>query len=131
MRDADSVAISPDGEELIVQLNETGAIRLVRRGLRGGEEHTVPIRGVRLTPWPLAPNAVARDGRLAIRVTRPDTWFWPAGILDPKTGAVELLPDFATSDMIVPGWDYQDRVVTIAGLLEPNSGDSSTSDEPS
>jgi hypothetical protein len=115
LRGADSVAVSPDGRELIVLLNEATGIRLVRRALPSGEEREVPIRDdVRLTPWPIAPNAVARDGRIAIRVTTRNTWFWPAAILDPETGKVEFLPNATITDMLTPGWDAQDRVVTVS-----------------
>jgi hypothetical protein len=115
LRGADSVAISRDGRQLIIVLNEVSGIRLVRRGLPGGDEQEVPIRGdVRLTPWPIAPNAVARDGRIALRVSRKDSWFWPAAILDPRTGSIEFLPEASTTDMLTPGWDDQDRVLAIA-----------------
>jgi hypothetical protein len=87
----------------------------VRRALPSGEEREVPIRDdVRLTPWPIAPNAVARDGRIAIRVTTRNTWFWPAAILEPETGKVEFLPNATITDMLTPGWDAQDRVVTVS-----------------
>jgi hypothetical protein len=115
LRGADSVAVSRDGRELIILLNEASGIRLVRRTLAGGAEQEVPVRGgVRLTPWPIAPNAVARDGRIVVRVTTKDTWYWPAAILEPRTGSVEFLPGHTTADMLTPGWDDLDRVVTIA-----------------
>ena len=115
IRGADSVAVSPDGRELIIVLNEAAGIRLVRRALPSGEEHDVPIHGdVRLTPWPIAPNAIYRSGQIAVRVTKKDTWFWPAAILDPRTGNVEVLPEASTTDMLTPGWDSKGRVVTVA-----------------
>ena len=111
---ADSVAVSPDGRELIVVLNEAAGIRLVKRAWPGGEEQAVPIRGdFRLTPWPIGPNAVSRAGHIAVRVTMKDSWFWPAGIVDPRSGSVTLLPEASVTDMLSPGWDDQDRVVTI------------------
>jgi Tol biopolymer transport system component len=114
VRSADSVAVSPDGRELIVLLNEAAGIRLVKRSYPNGDEQEVPIRGdFRLTPWPIGPNAVARDGRIVVRVTKRDSWFWPAAILDPRTGNLALLPEAATTDMLTPGFDHEDRVVTI------------------
>jgi hypothetical protein len=115
IRGADGVAVSRDGRELVIMLNEASGNRLIRRVVATGQEQDIPLAGdVRLTPWPLAPNAVARDGRIALRVTTRDTWFWPAGILDPRTGNVELLPEASTTDMLMPGWDSQDRLVTVA-----------------
>jgi eukaryotic-like serine/threonine-protein kinase len=114
VRSADSVAVSPDGRELIIVLNEAAGIRLVRRTVSGGDERDVPIHGdIRLTPWPIAPNAVASTGHIVVRVTKRDSWFWPAAILDPRNGSLVLLPEAATTDMLTPGWDQQDRVVTI------------------
>jgi hypothetical protein len=114
VRSADSVATSPEGRDLIVVLNEAAGIRLVKRTWPGGEEQTVPIRGeMRLTPWPIGPNAVARSGQIVVRVTKADSWYWPAAILDPRTGSVTLLPMATTTDMLTPGWDQDDRVVTI------------------
>ena len=114
VRAADSVAVSPDGRALIIVLSESAGIRLLRRDLRDGKEQDVPIRGdVRLTPWPIAPNAVARSGHIVVRVTKKDSWFWPAAILDPRTGSTSLLPETSITDMLRPGWDPQDRVVTV------------------
>ena len=114
IRSADSVSVVPDGRELLVVLNEAAGIRLVRRAWPGGEEQPVPIRGdFRLTPWPIGPNAVSRTGQIVLRVTTKDSWFWPAGILDPMSGTLTPLPEASTTDMLTPGWDDQDRVVTI------------------
>jgi hypothetical protein len=80
------VAVSPDGRELIVVLNEAAGIRLVKRALSGGEEQEVPIRGdFRLSPWPIGPNAVSRSGHIVVRVTKRDSWFWEFSI--PAAGA--------------------------------------------
>jgi len=115
LRGADSVGVGGGGREIIILLNEATGIRLIRRAVPGGEEQDVPIQGdVRLTPWPIAPNAVARDGRIAVRVTPRNTWFWSAAVLDPRTGKVDFLPGAATTDMLTPGWDHQDRLVTVA-----------------
>ena len=114
VRSADSVAVSPTGRELIVLLNEAAGIRLVKRAWPGGEEQDVPIRGeIRLSPWPIGPNAVSSTGHIAVRVTKSDSWFWPAAILDPRNGSLTLLPEAAVTDMLRPGWDLQGRVVTI------------------
>ena len=114
IRAGDGVAVTPDGRALVVMLNETAGARLIRHDLASGEEADISLAGLRLSPWPLAPNAVAPDGRLAVRVTSPDSWFWPAAILDPRTGRTEVLPQAAVADMLMPGWDAQGRLVTIA-----------------
>jgi Tol biopolymer transport system component len=114
VRSADSVAVSPDGRDLIVVLNDAAGIRLVKRAYPGGTEQEIPLRSdFRLTPWPIGPNAVARNGQIVVRVTKRDSWYWPAAILDPRTGSLTLMPEAETTDMLTPGWDHEGRVVTI------------------
>jgi len=115
LRPATGVAIDPRGGALLVSVNEGAGTRLHWRNLSDGSERELKLpAGHRLTPWSLAPNAVARDGRIALRVAIQTSWFWPAGILDPATGALTLLPDAASLDMLGPGWDAESRVVTVA-----------------
>jgi hypothetical protein len=87
----------------------------VRRTLLGEREEDVPLPSdLRLSPLPIAPNAIGPDGRIAVRVTLENSWFWPAAILDPRRGTVDLLPEALTTDMLAPGWDHEGRIVTIA-----------------
>ena len=53
------------------------------------------------------------DGRIAIAVAPADSWFWPAAILDPTTGEMELTPE-RYMDMPTPGWDAEGNLVTSA-----------------
>ncbi|MGH8638366.1 MAG: protein kinase domain-containing protein, partial [Burkholderiales bacterium] len=115
VRSGDAVAVDPEGRQLLIMLNEATGVRLVRRTLAGEQEEDVPIPAyLRLSPLPIAPNAVGRDGRIALRVTIQNSWFWPAAILDPRTGTFDLLPEASTTDMLAPGWDHEGRVVTVA-----------------
>jgi Tol biopolymer transport system component len=118
IRGGDGVAVAPDGRSLVVMLSEANGIRLVRHHLVGSDatDESIPLVGYRLSPWPIASNAVGRDGRLVVRVATPDSWFWPAAILSPRTGGVDVLPQGDAADMLVPGWDTQGRVVTIASF---------------
>ena len=117
LQSGDGVALDPDGRQLVIVLNEAAGVRLVRRTLLGEREEDVPIpRDLRLAPLPIAPNAVDRDGRIALRVTLKNSWFWPAAILDPKTGTFNLLAEASTTDMLAPGWDHEGRVVSIAAF---------------
>jgi len=75
----------------------------------------------RADSWHRAPDTVADraerlagDSRIALRVTTIQTWFWPAAILDPRTGNVEFLPGASTMDMLTLRWDDADRLVTVA-----------------
>ena len=67
--------------------------------------------GIRLADDALHPNAVARDGTILARVTVPDNWFWPAGLLNPRTGKVKIVQVGYDSDMNSPGWTPDGKVV--------------------
>ena len=45
-----------------------------------------------------------RPGKIALTVTLPASWFWPAGMLDPQTGRVEILGAGYDADMNSVGW---------------------------
>jgi hypothetical protein len=59
-------------------------------------------------------NPIAHDGRLVVRVATRDSWFWPSGILDPRTGQVELIDVGVPLDMFSGGWLPDGRVMTFA-----------------
>jgi hypothetical protein len=113
----DSVAVDPAGRYLVIPVISNAERYLVRLSLSDHTEQRIPISGnVRLTAG-LAPNAIARDGRIAVRVAPLDSWFWPAGIIDPQTGTEELATEYQ-ADMVEPGWDTEGRLVTSAAFLQ-------------
>ena len=83
--------------------------------ISGGSEQVVPLPSdLRLAPVALSGHAIGRDGRIAMRVTPTDTWFWPAAIFDPATGRVERIPGSDQADMLSSGWANDGRLVTLA-----------------
>ena len=115
LRPGDSVTVDPYRKELIVSLAEREINRLVRVPLDGGPERPIPVQaGIRVAPMPLHPNAVGRDGRIALTVTLPASWFWPAGLLDPQTGRVEILRAGYDADMNSVGWTPDGKIVVTA-----------------
>jgi hypothetical protein len=60
---------------------------------------------------------VGPDGRIVIGVVSPSAWFWPAAILDPKTGKLELTPSGLTYDM-TSQWTADGSIVSSALPLE-------------
>ena len=112
----DAVAVSPDGTYLVVSRAHSDGVRLVRHDLASGRETEVKS-DMRLASNTLAPNAIAADGRLAVMVISPASWFWPAGVLDPRSGKVTLGPLGAAFDMI-PGWSADGQIVAAATGFE-------------
>jgi hypothetical protein len=115
IRVGDGVAPDPNGKFLIVQILKPDTNQLVRVPLDGGPEVVLPVPA-RLTHYPITPNAVHSDGRIVVPVAPPDLWYWPAAILDPATGKLELVPE-THADMLAPGWDEEGRVVAVGQLL--------------
>jgi hypothetical protein len=109
----DGVAPSPDGEYLIIQINEKDGPHLARLPVSGGEPQ--PIRldlgGFRLWLAPLSPNAVAADGRIIDAVDSPDSWFETAVVIEPRTGRVERIPTTFSGDIHSAGWTKDGRVI--------------------
>ena len=109
----DGVAADPNGKDLIVQLNEKEGVRLFRVPVSGGAAQPIPI----YSPLPLgdtllSPNAVGRDGRVLLSLNTPDSWFFKAGILDPRSGKLAEIPLNFSGDLIAPGWLNDGRILS-------------------
>jgi tRNA A-37 threonylcarbamoyl transferase component Bud32/dipeptidyl aminopeptidase/acylaminoacyl peptidase len=112
------VAVDPHGGYVVVQRVDDAGIHLFRVPLDGSKEEAVPLRGdLRLAPTAMQPGAVASDGRIAVSVVSPASWFWPAAILDPTTGKMELTPSGLAYDM-GPSWAADGSIVSAASPLE-------------
>jgi hypothetical protein len=64
-------------------------------------------------PNGLEPHAIARDGRIAVRIAPKDSWFWPTGILDPHTGRIDRAWPHIHADMNA-GWTDDGRLIATA-----------------
>jgi hypothetical protein len=113
-----SMAVDPGGKDLVVQRIDEAGVHVFRVPLDGGREQEIPVRGdLRLAPTPIHPAAVGPDGRIVLGVVTPAVWFWPAAILDPSTGKLELTPSGLTYDM-TPQWAADGSIVSTALPLE-------------
>jgi len=109
----DAVAADPNGRDLIVQLNETEGIRLLRVAVSGGAEQPIPFQSaLRLAPVELSPNAIGKDGRVVHSVAMADSWFYGTGILDPRSGKLERVPSSFAGDLLGPGWQDDGRILS-------------------
>jgi hypothetical protein len=117
VRAGDLVTVDPYRRELIVGLIERGGVRLLRQPLAGGPERPIPVQaGVRISDFFLNSAAVGRDGRIALQVI--DDWFYPAGILDPQTGRIQILRIGYGADIQAPAWTDDGKIVVIAHPLQ-------------
>jgi hypothetical protein len=96
-----------------VQLNEKEGIRLSRVPVSGGTAQPIPFQSaLLLTPVAIGPTAIAKDGRVVLSVTTPDSWFYGEGVLDPRSGKLDRIPMNFTGDLLAPGWLDDGRVLT-------------------
>jgi Tol biopolymer transport system component len=112
IRVGDAVAIDPGGRYLVIEADEASHVRLYHVPLDGSAEHEIEVHSdLRLASGVyLTSNAVAADGRIVVQVTPTSSWFWPAAILDPSTGKLDVLPPGAGYDM-KGGWSPDGHIV--------------------
>lgn len=115
IRAGDGVAVDPRNGDLIVKLNGPGRIRLLRLPSSGGPEREIPFRTkeIGLTPVPLSPSAVGKDGRMVLQVFTLDGWFYRVALRDPESGQVQRIPASYPGDTAVPGWAAGGQIVSI------------------
>ena len=110
---ADSIAADPNGKYLIVQRDGEQAVQLMKVAVSGGPEQPIPVLGdLRVGSEGLDPNAIAKDGRVALSVASPDLWFNGAAILDPRSGKVTKIPLDFTGDIMGPAWQDKDHILS-------------------
>ncbi len=93
----DSLTVDPATGDLIVRLDESERIRLVRLAAGGGSPQPIDVKGdLRLVGEALLPGAV-RNGRLLLPVATADSWYWYAAVLDLRTGRLDKIAvDYST-----------------------------------
>jgi Tol biopolymer transport system component len=100
----DSLTVEPETGDLIVKLDESARIRLVRMKPAGGAVADIPLHGeLRLIQRALMPGSV-RQGKLVLGVASADSWFWHAAVIDLTTGAVSKLTAVNPSDFHFATW---------------------------
>jgi Tol biopolymer transport system component len=107
---ADSVVAFPNGKELMVLREEKDGQKLYRLTLGGGEA-PIPFSSEYLLNQAISPGAIRADGKIAITVIRPDSWWDEIGILDPATGKVDKLTVPYVGDEFAPAWTEDGRLV--------------------
>ncbi len=115
IRAGDGVVVDAGRQELLIKLHEKQGIRLVRVPIARGAERAISLPGdLRLTRAPFSPNAVGKDGRIALQGSTRDSWFWRPALLDPETGKLERIPIAYEADFDFPGWTSDGRIVRFA-----------------
>jgi hypothetical protein len=118
IRDGDLVVIAPSGRYLVVEVNSADRIRLFHVPLDGTAEHEIPIHGsLRYSSEALNLGAIAPDGRILFTGVSASRWHWQAAILDPRTGAVQVLPGGEHADTEA-SWTHDGKVWIVGDDLD-------------
>jgi hypothetical protein len=101
----EALAPNPNGQDLVVMRIEKDGPHLWRVPLQAGaKEQAIPYASPLLVNGSFSPAAIRADGRIAITVVRPDSWWDEPAILDPQTGQVEKLSVSYDGDIFSVGW---------------------------
>jgi hypothetical protein len=118
IRDGDLVVIAPSGRYLVVEVNSADRIRLFHVPLDGAPEHEIPILGsLRYSSVALNLGAIAPDGRILFTGVSASLWHWQAAILEPSTGAVQVLPGGEHADTEA-SWTHDGKVWIVGDDLD-------------
>jgi len=110
---ADSLAVHPNGREVIVQRTEKGETHRYRlnasgegaeQQIRAGESSTM-IMG------DLGTSAVNSNDRLLVTVAPLDSWFWGIGIVDLNTGMLTRVPTDYAGDISGANWTSDGKII--------------------
>ena len=109
-----SVAVNPNGRDLVIKLDQNSGGHLVRVPASGGTSQEIPLpRDLWMAPVPLGQRAIAKDGRLLITVSPRDSWFYRAVSLDPATTTATTIPLNYTGDTMRQNWTSDGQILAI------------------
>ena len=110
----DSVVMEPGHATLLVQRTDPVGVRLFNVPLDGAPEREVSIdRSFDLFGWPLSSGAVGSRDRVLVSLTPRGSWFNPLGILDPRTGRIQLVPADELTDHHSGGWTRDGHIIAL------------------
>ena len=114
LRPGNAMAVDPKSGDLIVQENDRTGVKLVRWSPADRSEKPIAWKGeLRLSPSPIAGNALSSDGRLVVSVTGGDSPYASPAILDLATGEMTRVPVQYEGDVLPSSWAKDGAVLGI------------------
>jgi hypothetical protein len=114
----DNLAAHPNGKEIVTIRDDGANLNLYRIPVNGGADQRIPFDTDLHLNASLSPAAIRSDGRIAITVLRPDSWWDELAILDPATGKVDRLNVPYSGDAIAPAWTADGHMISSGLLIE-------------
>src|SRR5262249_50784653 len=112
VRAGDNIAMDPAGRYLLVEVVESPIIRLIQVPLDGSPEHEIPRTSGKRPAFNVRPNGVGKDGRVLMPLGT-STWYWPPGVIDPRTGEIKEIPVDHKSDIHGIAWAPDGKVIAL------------------
>jgi hypothetical protein len=108
------IAVEPSGKLLYLMRTGADGYQLYRMPAAGGEATRVFLPpGFNLTPQPLSPSAVDRDGRILLPVNVLDFFFFQAALFDPARNTMKLIPVPPRMVVASPGWTPNGNIAAL------------------
>ncbi|SPE41940.1 hypothetical protein SBA3_4790007 [Candidatus Sulfopaludibacter sp. SbA3] len=109
------LAVEPGGKFLYVMRTGADGYQLFRMPAAGGEATRLNLPpGFNMTPQPLSPAAVDRDGRVLIPVNVLNVFFYQAALFDPTRNTMKLVPAPPRVVILSAGWTPEGNVAAFA-----------------
>jgi len=108
------IAIEPSAKFLYLMRTGADGYELFRMPAAGGEASRVLLPpGFNLTPQPLSPSAVDRQGRVILRVDVLDVFFYQIALFDPARNAMKLIPVPPRVVVARAGWTPDGNIIAL------------------
>lgn len=109
------LAVEPSGKFLYLARTGEDGYRLFRMPAAGGEAARVLLPpGFNLAPSPLWSSAVDREGRILLRVSVPELFFYQVALFDPARNTMNLVPVPPRVIVGSAGWTPDGNIYAVA-----------------
>lgn len=110
-----NLAVDPSGMFLYLVRTGPEGFLLFRMPAAGGAATRLFLPpGFNMTPRPLSPTAVDREGRLILGVNVPDVFFYQDALFDPARNAMKLIPSPPRTVIGGGGWTPSGNITALA-----------------
>ena len=108
------LAVEPSGKFLYLMRTGADGYQIFRMPTAGGEATRIFLpAGFNMTPLPLSPSAVDREGRIILPVNVLDIFFYRAAVFDPARHSMELVPTPPRNPVESAGWTPDGNIAAL------------------
>jgi hypothetical protein len=106
--------VEPSGKFLYLMRTGADGYQIFRMPAAGGEAARMLLpAGFNMTPLPLSPSAVDREGRILLPVNVLDIFFYQAAVFDPSRNTMKLVPAPPRAPVENAGWTPDGNIAVL------------------